>query len=90
MANVVKGSKNKELAEHFINLTLDPTVQAGFAALANYGPTNMKTRLPAGVAQQVAYGDRLRLLQWIDWEDAARNRARWIERFNAEVLPRWR
>jgi putative spermidine/putrescine transport system substrate-binding protein len=90
MANIVKGTRNRELAEHFINLTLDPVVQAGFASLAYYGPTNTKTRLPATVAQQVAYGDRLKLLQWIDWEDAARNRARWIERFNAEVLPRWR
>lgn len=90
MANIVKGSRNRELAEHFINLTLDPVVQAGFAALAYYGPTNSKTVLSASVAQRVAYGDRLRLLQWIDWEDAARNRPRWVERFNAEVLPRWR
>lgn len=90
MANVVKGTKNRELAEHFINLTLDPVVQAGFAALAYYGPTNAKTTLPASVAQRVAYGDRIKLLQWIDWEDAARNRAKWIERFNAEVLPKWR
>jgi putative spermidine/putrescine transport system substrate-binding protein len=43
-AVLVKGSKgNRDLAHAFINQTLSPEAQAGYATEAWYGPTNQKT-----------------------------------------------
>src|SRR5262249_4351794 len=40
---VVKNSKNRELAEIYLNITLDPKVQAEFVKAQNYSGSNKKT-----------------------------------------------
>lgn len=86
---VVKGTKHQELAEAFLNLMLDPKVQAAFATSTFQGPTNRKTELPAAVRARCACGARVDQLRFFDPEIFARNRAAWTERMNLEVVPHW-
>ncbi len=83
---VVKNTRNQELAEAFLNLMLDPKVQADFAASTYQGATNRKAVLPDAVRARVAHADQLR---FFDPEVFARNRAAWTERMNLEVVPSW-
>ncbi|WP_054313328.1 extracellular solute-binding protein [Mesorhizobium sp. 1M-11] len=55
-AVLVKGSKaNSDLAHAFINQTLSPEAQAGYAAAAWYGPTNKKTVVSEAAAPYVLH-----------------------------------
>lgn len=82
---IPKGSKNKELGEKFINFWLAPEVQAKWATLVNYGPTNRKTVLPSdyGYANMLAPAT----VYDLDWDWINSHRSEWIDRWNKEVLP---
>ncbi|MCG7360167.1 polyamine ABC transporter substrate-binding protein [Roseomonas sp. ACRSG] len=88
--SVVKGTKNQELAEVFLNLMLDPKVQAAFAASTYSGTTNRKADLPEAVRNRCACGARVDQLRFFDPEVFAARRALWTERMNLEVVPNWR
>jgi len=73
-AALVKGGKgNKDVAYAFIDQALSPSAQAGFATDLWYGPTNVKTQVPANVAKFMVHTvqqfekaikvDRLKLLE---------------------------
>ncbi|MBO1074592.1 ABC transporter substrate-binding protein [Roseomonas marmotae] len=87
--SVVKGSKNQELAEAFLNLMLDPKVQASFAASTYSGTTNRKAVLPEAVRARCACGATVDQLRFFDPELFAAKRALWTERMNLEVVPNW-
>ena len=87
--SVVKGTKNQELAEVFLNLMLDPKVQASFAASTYSGTTNRKAELPEAVRSRCACGARVDQLRFFDPEVFAARRALWTERMNLEVVPNW-
>jgi putative spermidine/putrescine transport system substrate-binding protein len=87
--SVVKGTKNQELAEVFLNLMLDPKVQASFAASTYSGTTNRKAELPEAVRSRCACGARVDQLRFFDPEFIAARRALWTERMNLEVVPNW-
>jgi putative spermidine/putrescine transport system substrate-binding protein len=87
--SVVKGTKNQELAEVFLNLMLDPKVQASFAASTYSGTTNRKAELPEAVRSRCACGARVDQLRFFDPEVIAARRALWTERMNLEVVPNW-
>ncbi len=78
------GSKNKELAEKFINFFLEPEIQRDWAMAVGYGPTNSKTELPA----DYAYTDVLQMPKIYDLDLEAMNARRgdWLERWNKETL----
>ncbi|MDB5370551.1 MAG: Tat pathway signal sequence domain protein [Roseomonas sp.] len=87
--SVVKGTRNQELAEAFLNLMLDPKVQASFAASTYSGTTSRRAELPDSVRSRCACGARVDQLRFFDPEMFATRRALWTERMNLEVVPSW-
>jgi putative spermidine/putrescine transport system substrate-binding protein len=87
--SVVKNTRNQELAEAFLNLMLDPKVQASFAASTYSGTTNRKAVLPEAVRSRCACGARADQLRFFDPALFAARRAMWTERMNLEVVPSW-
>ncbi|EHL95387.1 Tat pathway signal sequence domain protein [Acetobacteraceae bacterium AT-5844] len=87
--SVVKNTRNQELAEVFLNLMLDPKVQADFAAATYSGTTNRKAVLPEAVRARCACGATVDQLRFFDPELFAARRALWTERMNLEVVPAW-
>lgn len=87
---MVKGTKNHELAEVFMDLLLDTEVQGDFASATFQGPSSNLVKLPAALAEKVAYGPRLAQLRFFDPQFGAKVRPMWTERLNTEVVPHWR
>jgi putative spermidine/putrescine transport system substrate-binding protein len=86
----VKGSKQKALAEAFMDVMLDPKVQEAFARGIYQGPTNSKVQLPADLVAKCSCGARVEQLRFFDPELSATVRPAWTERLNIEVAPNWR
>jgi putative spermidine/putrescine transport system substrate-binding protein len=86
---VPRGSRQKQLAEQFINFWLDPDVQVAWSTAIHYGPTNLKAKLPDTYPYRhvVMYGPDTRRLRPLNWNWINKNRAAWIERWNKEVVP---
>lgn len=81
---ITKGTKNKALAEQFINFALEPEPQKNIGKFLHYGPTNRTVAyeeakycelMPCGPE---AYGK----LWFEDYEYVAENQDAWIERWN--------
>ncbi|HVV94453.1 MAG TPA: ABC transporter substrate-binding protein [Hyphomicrobiales bacterium] len=88
--SIVKGTKNQELAEAFLNLMIDPKVQEAFAVETFQGPTNTKVKLSDAAMAKCSCGARVEQLRFFDPELFARVRPAWTERLNIEVVPNWR
>lgn len=88
--NVVKGTRNKELAEAFMNFYLDEESQRAIANDNYTSPSNKETVLEPTVAAKTMVGERLAKLRSFDLKTIAERRPAWTERFNAEVLPKWK
>ncbi len=87
---LVAGSKNREIAQVFMSLMIDPKVQEVFAVKTFQGPTNMKTRVPADIAAKMSYGeDKLKRVRFFDPVVCLDNRPVWTERMTTEVIPAW-
>ena len=54
---VVKGTKNKVIAEKYINMVLLPEAQIAWATIIGAGPANKMVELEPAVAATVPYGD---------------------------------
>ncbi len=89
-AAVVKGAPNQELAEAYVNTLLDPEVQARVAKETFQPPTNRLVKIGPPLSEQSLYGSRVQLVRWFDAKFINANRARWLERINTEVVPKWR
>lgn len=88
MFSIPKGTKNQDLAYKFIEMSLEPEAQIGFAKEMYYGPTNQETELPSELADRVIYGkEMVESLQFVDWEQVAKDRSEWIDRWNKEIVP---
>ena len=88
--SIVKGTKNQELAEIFLNLMLEPSVQEPFAIETYQGPTNKNVKLSVAQMALCACGARVDQLLFFDPSLFADRRAAWTERLNTEVVPNWR
>jgi putative spermidine/putrescine transport system substrate-binding protein len=90
-AALVAGTKNREIAQAFLNLMLDVTIQSVFAEKLFQGPSNMLVKPTAAVAAKMSYGEekmkKIRFFDPYDWYD---NRAAWTERLTTEVVPEWK
>ena len=89
-ASVVKGTKNQELAELFMDLMMSAKFQAASATESFQGPTNKQVELSAAVQARCTVGARVDQLRFFDPVMFADNRPAWTERFNTEVVPNWR
>lgn len=89
-AALVAGTKNKEVAQAFLNLIIDPKIQAVFAEKLFQGPTNKLVQPTASVAAKMSYGPekmaRIRFFDPVAWYE---NRPAWTERLTTEVVPEW-
>jgi len=85
---IVKGTKNLEAAEQYINATMDPDVQPFAAKIYNYGGTNKETlsHLPPELQKRVEFPqDQLDHLIKLDLGMMTDRRAAWVERWNRAV-----
>jgi putative spermidine/putrescine transport system substrate-binding protein len=84
--NITKGTKNKELAEKFVNFILSEEVQKQIAEVLFEAPTNQKTVVDEAVAQHMAYGkEKVESLILFDWSHINAVKNDWIERWNKEI-----
>ncbi|UNK18693.1 ABC transporter substrate-binding protein [Paenibacillus sp. N3/727] len=84
--NIVKGSKNKELAEKFINWHLSQEVQEANAKDRIDSPTNKEAKLTAEEAEGLTYGaDVVENLKTLDLNQVNKQMSGWIDRWNREI-----
>jgi putative spermidine/putrescine transport system substrate-binding protein len=85
---IAKGTKNMDLAEQFLNLTLDPKMQGIYSEKFNYPGTNktMEAMLPANLQERVrSTPDEMNRLVDLDHATMAEKRAEWTDRWNRIV-----
>lgn len=84
--NVVKGSKNKELAEAFINWQLSKEVQEKSAKAKVDSPVNTNVQLSDEEAKGVTYGaEVIGKLRKLDMKAVNEQSKAWIDRWNREI-----
>lgn len=82
---IVKGTKRKPLAEKYVNFALSVQAQKANAETMFLGPTNKNVQLGPELAKALPYGAKLKELVAPDWEDLARHRDGWADRWNREI-----
>ncbi len=87
--SIPKASKNKALAEAFVNAMLDPGVQEAVANKTYQGPTNKKVKLKPEIAKRSTYGDRLKNIRFFDGREIDKKRVAISEMLKTKVLPNW-
>ena len=79
---IVKGTKNADLAYKFIDMALSQEAQLGFAKDLLVTPSNTKVQIPADLKDILPTSDRLMAM---DWSAIAKNRSAWTDRWNKEI-----
>ena len=85
---IAKGTKNLEFAEQFLNLTLDPKMQAIYSDKFNYPGTNknMEAGLPPEMQERVrSTPEEMSRLVDLDHATMAEKRPEWTDRWNRIV-----
>ena len=85
---IAKGTKNLELAEQYLNLTLDPKVQTIYAEKFNYPGSNQNSEamLPTALQERVrSTPQEMSRLVELDHATMAAKRAEWTDRWNRVV-----
>ena len=84
--NVVKGSKNTELAQLFVNYIISDKVQSQIAGTMNEAPTSKNATMPDAQKKYLAFGQsQIDSLKAFDWSYINTNKAEWIETFQKNV-----
>lgn len=85
--NLVKGSKNSEAAQLFINYALSPIAQKAFTERMFYAPVNAKTGVGTQALLRTATAPKNReKVIPVDWLYVAAVRDQWLERWRREVI----
>lgn len=79
------GSKNKALAERFIDVLLSPSGQKCFAERQYAGPVNQKVQLDPKLAAHLPYGESVGKMYFPDPEKTAKSHPGWTERWGREI-----
>jgi putative spermidine/putrescine transport system substrate-binding protein len=82
---IAKGSKQRALAEQYVNYSLAAAPQKLNAETMFIGPTNRGVQLGDDVAKLVPYGENLKRLVAPDWDEFGKRRDQWVERWNREI-----
>ena len=85
---IAKNTKNKELAEQYLNLTLDARIETLYSQKFNYPGTNRKmvALLSPELQEKVRISDEeLRRIIELDHEFMGDRRAEWTERWNRVI-----
>ena len=85
--HVVKGTKNKAVAQQLVNYSVGPEAQAEIAKRLFLGPVNTKTVLPPEVDRKMPWGPggNVKRLRIVDANAILDNREAWTRRWNQEV-----
>lgn len=86
--SIAKNTKNKDLAETYLNVTMDPNVQTFVTKKFNYAGTNKDevSKLPTNLQQRVQFSkEQLAHLVQLDHEYMSEHRAEWTEKWNRIV-----
>lgn len=83
--NVVKDSKNRDLAVKLIDMALDPEVQAEFAAESGSVPTNKDAKVTGPAAKLLATPEEIARLKPMDDAYVAKNRSAWTATWNRTI-----
>lgn len=84
--NIIKGTKNKEMAEKFVNFMLEAETQSKIAATLFEAPTNTEVEISEDSAKYMPYGsDKIESLVMFDWNYINKIKPEWIERWNKEI-----
>lgn len=84
--NIVKGTKNKDIAEKFVNFMLDANTQTQIAASLFEAPTNVDVVIAEENSKYMSYGaEKIESLEMFDWSYINAIKPEWIERWNKEI-----
>lgn len=85
--HIVKGAKNKALAEKLVNYTLSPEAQREIATRLLLGPVNTKTKVDSAVDAKLPWGPggSVKNLRIVDAVAILDHRDAWVKRWNEEV-----
>lgn len=80
---IVEGTKHRELALAWTQLSLSPKVQTAFAEEIYFGPTNSTVVLEGLVAERSVYGEEtIDSLLRLNWDWLIQNRDQLVDRWN--------
>jgi putative spermidine/putrescine transport system substrate-binding protein len=83
--NIVKGSKNQDLAYKFIDWAIGVEAQTAQALDKVEAPANTKVVLTAEQAEGLAYGEPVFNSTAPNWDLIMQKNAEWVERYNTEI-----
>jgi len=85
--HIVKGTKNKALAEKLVNYVIGPQAQEEIAKRLLLGPVNTKAKLDAETDKKMPWGPggSVKNLRIVDALAILENRDGWSKRWNEEV-----
>ncbi len=86
LACVVKGTKQRDLAEKLINFHLSPEAQLAMAVSQGESPTNRKVAVPDGLPFNMVLGEDLTRLRFWDAKVVAAKRDAWLKRWQEEIV----
>jgi len=85
-ASVVAGRPNTDLAIKFVDFSIRPEAQVGWARELRYSPTNRMTKLPPDLAKEVSYGEEaVKKLIKFDGMKINENRPKWTHAWNQTI-----
>ncbi len=84
--NVLKGSKNKELAYKYINYILRRDIQEKWVREFFISPANRYVKIPDDLKEDIPItGEKMKTILTWDWDAANDRRQEIIERWNKEI-----
>lgn len=83
---IAKGGKNIELANRFVQRTLEPETQLALAKATRYAPANRKVKMPADLARYAIPASAMSSAAPIDWSKLNKHRSAYLRRWTQEVL----
>jgi len=83
---ILNGTRYPELAQRFINITLDAQRQVEIARKFGYPPTNLQAQLPSDLERLRITPKELDGAVTLDWGKMAIHRDRDLERWNKEAI----
>ncbi len=85
--SLVKGSKNSEAAQAFINYALSSEAQGAFAEKSFYAPVNASVKLTDAVAARIYGSPQAQAKQMnLDWPWVSTQYSAWIQRIRRDVI----
>ncbi len=86
LACVTKASKNKKVAEQFLNFYLSAEHQARIAKEAGDSPVNKTVPIPKGTVYNMVTPDQISRMHHYDATKVAAKLAGWLKRFQEEIV----